>query len=86
MANEHAIDITVKYTGKNDFTEQTNGNPPFHEVKLQAMRSFGIELSAAAMYVLQHDGVDLPDDAHLRSLNQRTLTLILTLKHEPPKG
>lgn len=80
------ISITVKYTGKENFNERTNGDPPFHQIKLEAMKHFGIEAAAAANYVLQYDGVDLPDDQHVRALNQSTLVLILTLKHEPPKG
>jgi hypothetical protein len=80
------VEITVKYTGKHDFREEVPGGDPFGEVKLQAMRHFGIEPSAASKYVLQHDGVDLPDSQHVSSLHKKHVSLVLTLKHEPPKG
>jgi hypothetical protein len=85
MAHE-IFDITVQYTGKEPFHEDVHDDPTFHDVKLKAMGKFGIERSAAPQYVLQHDGVDLPEDKRVSSLHQRAIMLVLTLKHEPPKG
>jgi hypothetical protein len=85
MAHE-TFDISVQYTGKEPFHEVAHDDPTFHDVELKAMHNFGIERSAAPQYVLQHDGVDLPGEERVSSLHERTVILLLTLKHEPPKG
>jgi hypothetical protein len=85
MSHE-TFDITVQYTGKEPFYEVAHDDPTFHNVKLKAMHKFGIEPSAADKYVLQHNGVDLPEDQRVSTLDETTIVLILTLKHEPPKG
>lgn len=86
MGHDHTIDLTVEYTGKEPFHETVHGNPTFHELKLRAMRAFGLEPSAASKYVLQYAGTDLDDRRQIDSLGQKHLVLQLTRKHEPVKG
>ena len=84
--HQKKIDLTVKYTGHENFHEVVPGAETFHAVKLAAMHKFGIEASAAPKYVLQYDGVDVPENAHVSSLNQEKVELVLTLKKESEKG
>jgi len=86
MSADQTIDVTVDYTGKEPLHEAVHGNPPFHQIKLTAMRAFGLELSSEAKYVLQYRSTDLDDSQHIESLDQKKLTLLLTLKDEPVKG
>jgi len=84
--HHRTIHLTVNYTGKEPFREAVHDNPTFHELKLMAMRAFGLELPAAAKYVLQYNGTDLDDQRHIESLDEKHVVLQLTLKHEPVKG
>lgn len=78
--------VTVKYVGKNDYTDEVRGDPVFSAIMLKAMHSFDLEASAADKYVLQYEGRDLDGKAHVSSLEQNTIVLTLTLKEEPVKG
>jgi hypothetical protein len=86
MSHDNSINVTVNYTGNEPFREQVRGNPPFHQIKMAAMRAFGLEPAAAGKYVLQYDGTDLDDKRHIDSLGKENVTLVLTLKEEPVKG
>lgn len=84
--HDNKIEITVEYTGKDPYMEGVHGNPTFEHIKLQAMKAFGLEASAASRYVLQLDGADLSDRAHVGSLGRTSMTLELVLNQEPEKG
>lgn len=84
--SEKVVQITVQYVGHAPFTEEVHGDPVLKEIKLSAMRKFDLEASAADKYVLQENGVDLKDDAHVSSLGQGPVVLVLHLKQEVPKG
>jgi hypothetical protein len=80
------IHLTVAYTGQHDFQETVAAETTFGQVKLAAMRKFGLDPAAAGHYVLQHDGADVADDKVVGSLHHEHVKLRLTLKEEPHKG
>lgn len=85
MSNQ-TISITVQYVGVDDFKEDVHGDPVFQAIKLKALDKFELEKSAADKYVLQFNGADLLDTAHVSSLNLPSFTLVLMRKKEPEKG
>jgi len=84
--HQNRIEVVVEYVGKHDFSGDFPSSATFQDVKLKAMRFFGLELSAQDNYVLQYNGVDLPRIGKLESLRQKRVVFRLDLVREPVKG
>lgn len=83
---EKKIQVTVTYTGKNDFQESVAPSTRFGAVKLDAMNGFGLDPAKADEYVLQYGDTDLDDGRPVASLGREDVKLRLMLKSEPTKG
>ena len=80
------IEVIVEYVGKQDFSETFPATVSLQDVKVKALKAFGLELSAQENYVLQFNGVDLDKNAKLNSLHAQRVVLTLALVKEPVKG
>lgn len=80
------IEVVVEYVGKQDFNEAFPATVSLQDVKVKAMKAFGLEPSAQDNYVLQFKGVDLEKNTKLSSLHAQPVILTLALIKEPVKG
>lgn len=80
------VEVVVEYVGKQDYSETFPATVSLQDVKVKAMKAFGLELSAQENYVLQFNGVDLDKNAKLNSLHAQRVVLTLALVKEPVKG
>jgi hypothetical protein len=84
--HDKKLSATVKYVGHSDFQETFPSSTEVRHVKAQALKTFGIEESAASQYALQYDKSDVADQTRLESFGQQTLIFTLVLINEVPKG
>lgn len=80
------VEVVVQYVGKQDFTGTFPATVSLQDVKVRAMKAFGLELSAQENYVFQFNGVDLEKNVKLNSLHSQRVVLVLALIKEPVKG
>lgn len=80
------VQITVSYTGQDDYVESFAPEVPVGTVKRKAMHEFGLEASAADKYALQFGGVNLDDHSKLSDLGKHEVKLVLVLKQPQEKG
>ncbi len=79
------VSVTVKYAGKNDFTDTVPASEELQAIKVRAMKSFELNAGDASRYVLQLNGTDLNEHAKVGTLGT-TVVLTLTLIDEVAKG
>ena len=86
MEDHEKITVIVDYVGKEPWSGVEPSKKTIKEVKLQAMRAFGLEEAAWDKYALQLNGVNLADSAKLEQVGSSPVRMELVLKGEQFKG
>jgi hypothetical protein len=86
MSTHTVIAVTVEYVGQKDFVTSVPPAETLQAIKVQAMKSFGLEPGAADRYVLTYNGQEQADREHVGDLGASTVVLKLTLLSDLTKG